>query len=570
MPTPVSDPDLLAQLNAPDRSAVSATPRVWGDKEAEAAGLYETPARSTSPKPVTDPNVLRLLNGDAQAKPGVPQITVTPMARFGEMAQPGNADQLGPALNQRAAAMTRGPEVGGMTRMATDFGNVLSAASQGTDPNVSRYSGRLISADVLQDDAGNIQYRDPQTGEVKYTDNSTQVAMRDPADNRVKVFSRSEDTNENPAVGVSRVLAPGLGAGAPTARPAIAAAPKTGLVKASDIFSTAKPYYRAFEQEASQLQAPGDMAATLGGRIRGALEQANFIEELAPPVFKATAILEKGEPITLETLQKVKRVIGRSFNSPDKNVRDAASVASAEIGRIMAEFSPSAARNLKTADEIHSTAIALQDLQRKQSIADLRKGRAGYGGNAVNSMRQVLSPIVQKAIEGRKTPFKPDEITAMREIVEGTPATNTLRQVGAVSPSKGGVQILGAGYAGVNYGSGAGLAIPAIGMASNKLAAVMTGKQIERLKDLVAKRSPAYAEAVAKATGRFEKAQMEFANKPSANTLAAFLSASRSLSAGLTKDGIGITSGDLLRSISGPMKGTAEPNQEPVPRVENQ
>ena len=89
----------------------------------------------------------------------------------------------------------------------------------------------------------------------------------------------------------------------------------------------------------------------------------------------------------------------------------------------------------------------------------------------------------------------------------------------------------------------------------------MTGSQFERIKELVAKRSPAYAEAVKKATERYERAQMEFVNNPSSNRLAAFVAASRQLSNGLTRDGINISSGELLRLMPGGMKSAAEEEQ---------
>ena len=237
-------------------------------------------------------------------------------------------------------------------------------------------------------------------------------------------------------------------------------------------------------------------------------------------------------------------------------MRDAAAVASAEIGKIIGEVSQEAAKNLKTGDQIYSTARSVQNLQRKADVADLRAGRAGYGGNAVNSMRQVLSPIVQKSIEGRVTGFQPAEIAAMRDIVEGTTSTNLLRGIGQLSPSKG---IMQTAVAGTTMGvSGAAGAI------ANKAAAILTGKQIEQLQALVAKRSPAYAEAVNRALSRYEQAQATFASKPSPNTLAGYVSASRQLSAGLTSDGIKITSGDLMRAIQGGMPAAAD-NENPEP-----
>lgn len=554
MPQPVTDPDVLAQLNAPARAEVPSTPRVWGDKEATDAGLYER-------KAVTDQEILRQLNAQPTRAPL--RITITPVKdRFVDVPQVGG-ERVQEGLNQRGLELTRGPELPPTAQMATEAANVLPAATQGTNPNVNNYGGKLLSTETFEDDAGNILYRDPQTGKVNQTDKSKHVAIRDPADGVIKIFSRSEATDENPAVSVSRVLSPGLAAAAPTARAAISATNKV-VPKASEIFSTAKPFYRAFTKEAQGIEVPPQTGADLAGRIRGALDKANLIEELAPSVYKAVGILEKPAPegvapTTLDSLQNIKRVVGRSFSSPDKNVRDAAAVASKEINKIIGEVSETAGQNLKTADAIHSTARSVQELQRKAEIADLRTGRAGYGGNAVNSMRQVLSPIVQRAIEGKVTGFQPGEIAAMREIVEGTPVTNALRQVGALSPSKGIMQIA--------VGGATGGLTAALGAGANKLAAIMTGKQIERLNELVAKRSPAYTQAVAKAIDRFEKAQIELGNQPSPNKFAAYLSASRALSNGLQKDGIEITSGALLKQIAGQPPAAADEQQPPVSGV---
>lgn len=538
---------------------VPSTSRVWGDKEAEAAGLYApTPAKQTS----SDlPAGFVIENAPAPAA----QID----QRFGEFAEPDNASALRSGLRDRGMALTRGPAAPPGVQVLVDFQNQAIAAGQRTTPNIRAQSANLISTDVYESDAGTAMFRDPATGQLVETDTNKHVVLRDPADNKLKVFARAENTDEGMLSAAGRLLGTGMAAGAVTRRPAIPAG--TPTVKASDVFATSKPYYREFEREARQVGVPAETATGIADRLRGALDKRDLIPDLAQPVYKAIELLDgaqaklnAGDKLTLDNLQRVKRVVGKSFNSPDKNVRDAAGIVSAEINKIIGEVSPAASTALKTADEIQSTAYALQDLQRKGAVADLRAGRAGYGGNAVNSMRQVLSPIVQRAIEGKKTPFKPDEIAAIRDIVEGTTATNVLRGVGQLSPSKGVIQTMGAAGASVVAGPAA-LAIPAIGAASNKLATVLTGAQIDRLNQLVAKRSPAYAEAVRKATERYERAQMDLVNQPSANRLAAYIAASRQLANGLTRDGIQISSGELLRGIQGSVKPRADDEQpEPV------
>ena len=217
---------------------------------------------------------------------GAPQ---QPQASFNEryatIPQPAESDALRAGLQNRADAMTAGAPQSPTAQMATEFDNTLPAAMQGTTPNVDAYKGKLISADVFQGDDGSIQYRDPATGQVIPTDSKTQVAIRDPRDGVVKVFARSDDTNEGGAVGVSRVLAPGLAAGAPTARPAIATPMARSIQpKASDIMATAKPYYKAFKDEAGKIYLPAETRQDFALRLRDALDNANFIEELAKPV----------------------------------------------------------------------------------------------------------------------------------------------------------------------------------------------------------------------------------------------------------------------------------------------
>lgn len=503
---------------------------------------------------------------EAQPNRAPLQITVNPIDdRFVTPDPLPDGARVRDALNRLGLDMTRGEEVSPSAQMLGEHNNLLSAASQGTSPHISSYGGRLLSTEAFEDDGGNILFRDPQTGQIGPTNKDLHVALRDPIDNTVKVFERSASTNEGPLVGASRVLAPGLMAGAPTARAMIPAAP-SAVPKASDIFATAKPSYKAFKTEAGKIEIPEETAKGMAEQLRRSLTNANLIPELAPPVYAAVGLLEKGRAVSLDDLQNIKRVAGRGFNSPDKNVRDAAAAVSSEIGKIISQVSATAGQNLKTGDAIHATAKTLQDIQRRMAVSGLRKGRAGYGGNAVNNMRQTLSPIVEAAEKGRVTGYKPNEIEAIRAIVHGDWKTNTLRLLGQASPFKGIIGTSATGLAAYNMGPAVGVAISALGMASNKLATVLTGKQIEKLKEMVAKRSPAYAAAVRKSVERFERAQMDFINDPTPNRLAAYVSAARALSSGLARDGISVTSGQLLRAIENPVKGITEEEQPAVPR----
>lgn len=579
---PVTDPDLLAQLNAPQRGEVPQTARVWGDREAEAAGLYETPQVSQrpyvnvskGPRPVSDPALLAQLNGGGQQPEGAALFG----QRFEEFQTPQNAGALQSGLRDQGMAMTRGPAVDPGVTASIDFQNQGIAAGQRTTPNIRAQSANLISDQVFESDAGSAVFRDPATGNLVEAEGNKHVVMRDPADNRLKVFNRTDNTNEGALSAGGRLMGTGFAAGAVTRRPAIPT-PSTPQVRASDILQTAKPYYNAFDaQGATPVANPGQVAP----RIQQSMESANVPEHLAEEVYqsvnksfgRAQPSVSRADqlqaemnwqkvtppppqPVTLSEMRSGKELIGKSARSPDSRVRQGAAVANREVGNIIRETSPEAAQNLRTADDIFATSKSMRELQNKEAIAGLRTGRAGYGGNSVNAMRQVLSPLVEKAIKGETTGFRPNEIEAMREIVEGTTGSNLLRGIGQMSPSKGIIQT------GLTF-STLGLT-GVVGAVANKLANVVTSKQIDRLKELVAKRSPAYEAALQKSVDRYEAAQMRLVNKPGNGTVAAFIAASRNLSNGLTRDGIPVSSADLIRAIQGPMRSGAEDEQpEPV------
>lgn len=555
---------------------VPATSRVWGDKEAEAAGLY-------APTPQAKQPMGGLPQGFVLDAPSGPQVD----ARFGEFEAPAsNEAALRSGLRDAGMAMTRGPAAPPGVQASVDFQNQGIAAGQRTTPNIRAQSANLISDQVMESDAGTAMFRDPATGNIIEAQDNKHVVLRDPADNRLKVFARTESTNEGALSAGGRLMGTGFAAGSVTRRPSVPTTNTANVeVKASDVFSTSKPYYREFEREAKQVGVPAETATGIAERIRGALDKRDLIPDLAPTVYKAIDLLDgmqaklnAGEKITLDNLQRVKRVIGKSFQSSEKNVRDAAGIASAELGKVIAEVSPTAAKSLKTADDIQSTAYAMQELQRKEAVAGLRTSRAGYGGNAVNNLKQVISPIVEASIKGKKTGFKPNEIEALREVVDGGNLENTLRTVGQFDPRRGSMATVGGmmtGGAGGMMAAGpvgvvAAAAIPALGAASNRLASVMAVNNFERVKELVAKRSPAYAEALKKSVERYERAQMEMVSKPGSNKVAAFITTARDLSNGLTRDGIPVSSADLIRAIQGPMRSPAEDEQPEPERVINQ
>jgi len=260
-------------------------------------------------------------------------------------------------------------------------------------------------------------------------------------------------------------------------------------------------------------------------------------------------------PLPADEFRAVREALNGLKVHPDKSVRSAAGSASEELMKFLERTEPEAAAALRRADKGNTVVAHAQEVNNLGDVADLRTGRAGYGGNAVNNMRQVLSPIVEKAIKGNKQGYNEAEIAAMREIVEGTPATNFARGIGQLSPTKGSIAT------GLGIASGGLTAV--LGAAANKIADVLTRRQFERLNELIRKRSPAYEEAVRRSADKFGTAADQFVIEPTQQNLFKTIAAARALSNGLTRDGISVTSGDLLRSLGSQQKAAADGEEVP-------
>jgi hypothetical protein len=116
----------------------------------------------------------------------------------------GNIGQQAPAAPQT--------ESGIFERMAADLHNQRAAASQGTTPVISAHMPNLLSDRVEVGDDNNLYFKDA-SGRLQPTDTNKHVVLRDPEDQRLKVFSRTADTDEGRAASLGRLLAPGMGAG---------------------------------------------------------------------------------------------------------------------------------------------------------------------------------------------------------------------------------------------------------------------------------------------------------------------------------------------------------------------
>lgn len=152
------------------------------------------------------------------------------------------AERFAPAQDKPLEQVSRGEKaqkVDNFGRILTDFENQQLAASQRTAPSPSNYK-KIVSSDVYENDAGEALYMDPVTGKLEKTDSNKHVILRDPNDNKLKIFARSEGTNEGVLSAAGRMLGTGMATGAPTSRAyqaASAARPSEQVISAADRLS---------------------------------------------------------------------------------------------------------------------------------------------------------------------------------------------------------------------------------------------------------------------------------------------------------------------------------------------
>lgn len=329
----------------------------------------------------------------------------------------------------------------------------------------------------------------------------------------------------------------------------------TGKAKAvnslGDIVKAAKDGFTEVRSSAASFSP--HVTDALADHVQAVLKKNGSYPHLADSVHKTVDILRKGAPSSADELRSVQEALSALKIDPDPKIRRAAKAASDEIHQFIVRTEPQLAKTLETANANYAAAKRAEEINAAREIAGLRTGRAGYGGNAVNNMRQVLSPKVEAAIKGNPKGYNPEEIQAMRAVVEGNTSTNTLRGIGQLSPAKGAIQT------GLAIGTGGISAL--IGASANKLATVLTAKQIDALSQLVQSRAPA-SQRVFNPMRDWYSASEKFGMEPTPKNLARLTLAARNFASNLEGAGISVQPDALVRS--GLVAAPAPSEQEPA------
>lgn len=257
----------------------------------------------------------------------------------------------------------------------------------------------------------------------------------------------------------------------------------------------------------------------MADKLENSLNAEGRIAESNPELFALIKKLQSPPEDSFAQLSGLKALrerLGDVAGSPERAKRASAKIAIDQLDEFMesgagqsaagALANPAAAQGISEAERAaailkearanSAAAFRAEELARLEDVAGLRSDAANSGRNLGNSIRQRLASIL--ASEEQKRGFSPKELDAMREVVEGTRTTNTLRNVGNLMGGGGGLGQMATASMGALVGGPVGAALGVgVGPIARSIGNKLTEKQLTKVQDLIAQRSPLYAERVA-------------------------------------------------------------------------
>lgn len=212
----------------------------------------------------------------------------------------------------------------------------------------------------------------------------------------------------------------------------------------------------------------------------------------------AAAVLKRledlgGQNITLKGLETLRKVASNGYvkgNQSNNRVIDMLIQSIDDVvdnpaaGDVLMGDAQAGSVALKTARDMWRRASRASQIQGALDDAEFQTARSGFGGNTDNPIRQRLDSIRKSGARG----FTPDEREALETAISGTPVQNVMRRIGAFSPDRAFGSMTGtvAGVGGAAAGFGpAGLALPAVGWVTNKIAGDLSRRNVDELINVI-------------------------------------------------------------------------------------
>jgi hypothetical protein len=312
--------------------------------------------------------------------------------------------------------------------------------------------------------------------------------------------------------------------------------------RVDQLFNAANESYEA--ARASPVTFAPEQIANFKADLVDTLKAAGHRDYTAPRTFRAVDELNATDPSNAGDVIGIRKVLSKLTRSPEEG--SAAVTAMKGVDDLL-----SAVPEADVARKTYAAASRAETIHEAMQRAQLNAETSGSGQNLDNTTRQAVKSILlnPKARRG----FSEEELAQMAQIARGTFTGNAVRWLG--NQASGHLSL-----AGVYELGPVGFAAPALGAGLKRLGAFLTQKQVSKLDELMASRSPMAQAKVQNPLNDWNTAAETFQVSPVPRNLARLSIASRNLSNNFGDMGITISPENLIKSMLSPTaanEGTA-------------
>ena len=173
-----------------------------------------------------------------------------------------------------------------------------------------------------------------------------------------------------------------------------------------------------------------------------------------------------GQPMRVEDVERLRRITTKSMpkSASDEDWR-LANIMRQEITDFLDNLGDPTADILREGRNAYRRASAAEDIRKLADAAQRRAATTGSGGNTINALRQNLNRVLDNP--SLRSSFTDQELSVIRQVVEGSTDQNLLRFLSRMAPTSGNLMSI------ISMGSAAAnplLAIPFIGAQAAKMA----------------------------------------------------------------------------------------------------
>jgi hypothetical protein len=341
--------------------------------------------------------------------------------------------------------------------------------------------------------------------------------------------------------------------------PNLARAERAGAEAVPSVQQLKESYVAAKESpEVAAVQLRPEASGRYADITKAELNKDWLDPELAP---KTHYILNKlmnppeGATTTMANVDSARRLFGRLSARGDEEAA-AASIAKRKLDEWVGGVgqadvlagNPQVAQGIMQEGRQNYAAAKLGEaLDARLAKAELQAGGTYSGLNQQNAIRQKVAQFLNSD-ESRGLNLT--QRAAAEEVVKGTAPENVTRFVANMLGGGGGLGVPVSAATGHALLGVEGIAAPAAGFVLNRLGAAMTGRNADRLSELIRSQSP-LGRQLANPVQNFSQAAQAATVSPTARNLSRLTIASRNLSNNLKDADIHIAPEDLMKSVFG-------------------